>query len=157
MEVVSLVPRQAEVVSAEDLKREADELKALLADTRALAREVKGQRKPRASMTNTERRNNAKSAWGKSGTKRRSPADVPTPTDGAQQEREATNFKFSELSKRNLSKTDLGDDKVYLYDDVVRVERVLQSQAQQARNKAVAPRRRHHPSRFHVQPTRHAF
>ena len=123
------------IVSAADLKREAEELKALLAETKALAREVKGPKKPRAIMTDEERRNAAKSAWGKSGTKRRSPADVPTPTPGGQHEQDARDFTISNLPKRNLHKADLGYDKVDLCDDVIRVERFLESQAQQARKK----------------------
>ncbi len=121
--------------TAAALRREAEELKALLADVRSTSRDLlaSGPRKKEA-MTDTERREIAKSSWAKSGTKRRSPAGALSPTTG-------NKLVAFDSTRRTLHKADLGDDKVYMHDDVVRIQRALKEQEEMARSQVMIHRR----------------
>ena len=66
---------------AEVLRREALELQALLADVKSSSRELLGENAGanKGPMSEVERRGTSKSAWAKSGTKRRAPAGAMSP------------------------------------------------------------------------------
>ena len=129
--------------TAAALRREAEKLKALLADVRSTSRDLlaSGPRKKEA-MTDTQRREIAKSSWAKSGTKRRSPAGALSPTKGNKPGGDASGELVAfDSTRRTLHKADLGDDKVYMHDDVVRIQRALKEQEEMARSQMMIHRR----------------